>query len=134
MVTLKEWQAALDTTVFENINNHKRITKYFLKDNLARIEKQMIQQYADKGEGPTKENVHRIQDLIAATLENFEVVDFTKKETERGVPIEDKPHGHLPSQDKKGEYCYKCGLQKEDTQVVAKGEGFIRICKECLGL
>ena len=134
MVSLKEWQAAHDTTVFENINNHKRITKYFLKENLKNIETQMIKQYAAKDEGPTTENVHRIQDLIAATLENFEVVDITKKETERGVPIDDKAHGHIPSEDKKGEFCFKCGLQKEDTKVVAKGEGFIRVCKECLGL
>lgn len=133
MVTLTEWNLATDFTVFENVDNHKRITKFFLKQNLANIEKQMIKQYANQGQGPTKENVHRIQDLIAATLENFEVVDLTKKETERGVSIDDKAHGHLPSQDKKGEYCYKCGLQKEDTQVVAKDDGFIRMCKECLG-
>lgn len=134
MVTLAEWNAATDFTVFENIDNHKRITKYFLKDNLARIEKQMIKQYADKGEGPTKENVHRIQDLIAATLENFEVVDIRVKETERGVPVDEKAAGHIPSEDKKGEFCYKCGLQKEDTKVVQKGESFIRMCKECLGV
>lgn len=134
MVTQAEWLAANDYTVFENIDNHKRITKFFLKQNLANVEKHMIKQYAEKGEGPTRENVHRIQDLIAATLENFEIIDITKKATERGVPIEDKAHGHLPSRDKKGEFCYKCGLQKENTQVVEKEGEFIRMCKECLGV
>ena len=33
-----------------------------------------------------------------------------------------------------GEFCYKCGLQKEDTQVVDRGDSIIRMCKECLGL
>ncbi len=134
MVTFIEWQLANDYTVFENKDNHKRIIKVLLKENLRAIETKMIQDYANKGELPTKENVARIQDLVASILENFEIVDTTKKETERGVSIEDKAHGHLPSQDKKGEYCYKCGLQKEDTQVVAKGDGFIRMCKECLGI
>lgn len=135
MVTLQEWMQADDFTVFENIDNHKRITKFFLKQNLSNVEKTMIQQYASKGEGPTRENVHRIQDLIAATLENFEIVEIKKiKQTDEGVPIEDKAHGHLPSQDNKGKFCFKCGLQKENTQVVEKEGEFIRMCKECLGI
>lgn len=134
MVTLLEWQLANDYTVFENKDNKKRIIKVLLKENLRAIETKMIQDYAKQGELPTKENVTRIQDLIASILENFEVVDITKKETEKGVPVDEKAAGHIPSQNKKGEFCYKCGLQKEDTKVVAKGDGFIRMCKECLGV
>ena len=134
MVSLKEWLDAPDNTMFEEKNTKNRISKANLKTNLAQVEKKMMYDYAMNGELPTTENVHRIQDLIAATLENFEIVDITKKETERGVSIEDKPHGHIPSKDKKGEFCYKCGLQKEDTQIVEKEGSVIRMCKECLGI
>ena len=135
MVTYQEWLNANEFTVFENIDNHKRITKYFLKDNLARIEKHMMQQYADKGEGPTTENVHRIQDLIAATLENFEIVDIkTVKQIYEGIPIAENAAIHVKSTSNKGDYCYKCGLQKQDTKIVHKGDRVIRMCKECLGI
>lgn len=135
MVTLTEWMQADNYTVFENKDNKKRIIKTLLKENLRQIEKHMIQQYAAKGEGPTTENVHRIQDLIASVLENFEIIDIrTTKETEDGVSIPEKPHGHLPSNDKKGEFCYKCGLQKLDTQIVEKEGSIIRMCKECLAI
>lgn len=137
MVTLLEWQAATDPTVFENINNHKRITKFFLADNLRRIEQQMIKQYANKREGPTKENVHRIQDLIAATLENFEIVDMsvkTTKDIDNGIEMPVEEAKHKKAKDGKGEFCFKCGLQKIDTQIVEKKDEFIRVCKECLGV
>jgi len=135
LVTQQEWLNANEFTVFENIDNHRRITKFFLKQNLANVEKTMMQQYASKGEGPTKENVHRIQDLIAATLENFEIVDIKKqREIDRGVSIPKKEARHVESTSNRGDYCYKCGLQKEDTQIVHKGDRVIRMCKECLGI
>jgi len=134
MVTLLEWKLAPDSTVFEEKKTHNRINKVQLRSNLHQIEKKMMYDYAMKKELPNKENVQRIQDLIASILENFDVVDITKKETEKGVPVPEKAHGHLPSKDKKGEYCYKCGLQKENTQVVADKDSLVRMCKECLGI
>lgn len=134
MVNLQEWQAASDSIIFEEKNTKNRISKANLRTNLFQIERKMMYDYGMKGELPTKENVQRIKDLIESILENFEVVDFTKKETEKGVPIPEKPHGHLPSSNNKGQYCYKCGLQKEDTQIIEKGDSIIRMCKECLGL
>ena len=76
MVNLLEWKFAHDYTVFENKDNHKRIIKVFLKENISKIEKKMMDDYASKGELPTSENVHRIQDLVASILENFEIVDI----------------------------------------------------------
>lgn len=135
MVTLQEWLKADNFTVFENKDNHKRITKFFLKENLRTIEQYMIKQYAAKGEGPTAENVHRIQDLIAATLENFEIIDIkTTKETEDGVEIADKPHNPIKSKSNMGGFCYKCGLQKEELEIVEKEGLAIKMCKECLGV
>ena len=135
MVTYQEWMQANEFTVFENIDNHKRITKFFLKQNLAQIEKYMMKQYAANGEGPTRENVHRIQELIASTLENFEIVDIKKvKQTDEGIPIAENAARHVKSTSNKGDYCYKCGLQKEDTQIVHKEDRVIIMCKECLGV
>lgn len=94
----------------------------------------MILQYSQKSELPTIENITRMKDLIASTLENFEIVEInTKKESEKGIPLDEIPHTQIPSRDHKGEFCYKCGLQKEYTQIINKGEKIIRMCKECLG-
>lgn len=98
-----------------------------------KVQQIMINQYAQKGEGPTLENVTRIKDVIASTLENFEIVDIKNtREVDEGIPIDDKAHKPIKSKEGKGEFCYKCGLQKEDTQVVEKQGSVIRMCKECL--
>lgn len=135
MVTKKEWLEADDYAVFENKNNHRRIIKTLLKENLRNVEKTMIEQYAVKGQGPTTENIHRIQDLIESTLENFEIVET--KHIAKAIPtlaIEDKAHMHIQESDGKGEYCYNCGYKKQDTQIVQKEDKVIRICRECLGV
>jgi len=137
MVTLQEWQLADDNTVFEEKTSRRRIIKVLLKDNLHRVEKQMMQDYAMNGELPTKENVNRIQDLIASTLENFEIVDIslkTTKDIDEGVAMPVDEAKHKKAKDGLGEFCYKCGLQKQDTQIVEKQDEFIIVCKECLGV
>lgn len=135
MVTLTEWNNANDYTVFENKDNNRKIIKVLLRDNLRKIEQYMMQQYAMKGELPTVENVTRIRDVIASTLENFEIVDTTikkEKEIDQGIEMPITEAKHKKAKDGLGEFCYKCGLQKQDTQVVEKQGEFIRVCKECL--
>lgn len=133
MVTLKEYQDAPDTAIFVHKENKFPQAKTIMRFKLNQISFSFAKGIAEAGGDPNdQENLRELQALLAETLEHFEIQEV--KIIEEGTSAHFiKPKKHK-SKDGKGKFCYRCGLQKENTSIVEEGDKVLRVCKECLGI
>ena len=127
MVTLEEYRDAPENAIFTHKENKFGQPKSTFRFKLDQAFFQIRQIQIQRGDTPEdSECLKEVGEIIAATLEHFDI-DMPKI-------LDDRPPKKHKSKDGKGQFCHRCGLQKENCKIVEEGEKVIRVCAECIGI